>query len=55
MFIIGKLNDTLLTISIGYEVLEEYKLRGLPFPYNALEPYIDEQTLRLHHDKHQQG
>jgi Fe-Mn family superoxide dismutase len=24
----------------------------LPYDYNALEPYIDEQTMRLHHDKH---
>jgi Fe-Mn family superoxide dismutase len=26
----------------------------LQFPYDALEPYIDEQTMRLHHDKHHQ-
>jgi len=32
--------------------LDEYKLPDLPYPYNALEPYIDEQTVRLHHDKH---
>ena len=24
----------------------------LPYDYDALEPYIDEQTMRLHHDKH---
>ncbi len=24
----------------------------LPYAYNALEPYIDEQTMRIHHDKH---
>jgi Fe-Mn family superoxide dismutase len=35
--------------------LEEYKLPELPYPYDALEPYIDEQTVRLHHDKHHQG
>jgi Fe-Mn family superoxide dismutase len=29
-----------------------YELPALPYDYNALEPYIDEQTLRLHHDKH---
>jgi Fe-Mn family superoxide dismutase len=29
-----------------------YDLSPLPYEYNALEPYIDEQTLRLHHDKH---
>ncbi|MFR5876636.1 MAG: superoxide dismutase [Eubacterium sp.] len=24
----------------------------LPYAYNALEPYIDEKTMHLHHDKH---
>jgi len=27
----------------------------LPYAYNALEPYIDEQTMHLHHDKHHQA
>ncbi len=31
---------------------EEYKLPDLPYAYNALEPYIDEATMKLHHDKH---
>ncbi|PZE22173.1 superoxide dismutase [Paenibacillus xerothermodurans] len=29
-----------------------HTLPPLPYAYNALEPYIDEQTMRLHHDKH---
>ncbi|MCY7485605.1 DUF2935 domain-containing protein [Paenibacillus alvei] len=29
-----------------------HKLPPLPYPYNALEPYIDEMTMRIHHDKH---
>lgn len=29
-----------------------HKLPPLPYPYNALEPYIDEKTVRIHHDKH---
>jgi superoxide dismutase, Fe-Mn family len=29
-----------------------HELPSLPYPYNALEPHIDEQTMRLHHDKH---
>ncbi|MBV8694596.1 MAG: superoxide dismutase, partial [Ktedonobacteraceae bacterium] len=29
-----------------------FTLPDLPYAYNALEPYIDEQTMRLHHDKH---
>ena len=26
----------------------------LPYPYNGLEPYIDEKTMMLHHDRHLQ-
>lgn len=29
-----------------------HELPPLPYEYNALEPHIDEQTMRLHHDKH---
>lgn len=29
-----------------------HELPPLPYDYNALEPYYDEATLRLHHDKH---
>ncbi|HLC92381.1 MAG TPA: superoxide dismutase [archaeon] len=29
-----------------------FDLPKLPYAYNALEPYIDEQTMRIHHDKH---
>lgn len=29
-----------------------FTLPELPYAYNALEPYIDEQTMHLHHDKH---
>jgi Fe-Mn family superoxide dismutase len=32
-----------------------YTLPELPYAYDALEPYIDEQTMRLHHTKHHQG
>lgn len=27
----------------------------LPYAYDAMEPYIDEKTMRLHHDKHLQA
>lgn len=35
---------------------EHYPFTNLPLPYayNALEPYIDEKTMHLHHDKHLQ-
>ncbi|WP_288647823.1 superoxide dismutase [uncultured Enterococcus sp.] len=29
-----------------------YTLPELPYAYDALEPYIDEETMHLHHDKH---
>ena len=29
-----------------------YELPDLPYAYDALEPTIDEQTMRIHHDKH---
>jgi len=32
-----------------------FQLNPLPFAYNALEPFIDEKTMRLHHDKHHQS
>jgi Fe-Mn family superoxide dismutase len=35
--------------------LMAHKLPPLPYPYDALEPYIDEQTMRLHHDIHHNG
>ncbi|MCD4686292.1 MAG: superoxide dismutase [Anaerolineae bacterium] len=34
---------------------KQYELPPLPYAYDALEPYIDEQTMRLHHDKHHLG
>ncbi|MEN6355640.1 MAG: superoxide dismutase [Armatimonadota bacterium] len=30
-----------------------HELSPLPYDYNSLEPYISEQIMRLHHDKHQ--
>jgi superoxide dismutase, Fe-Mn family len=32
-----------------------YELPPLPYDYNALEPHIDEETMRVHHDKHHQA
>ena len=29
-----------------------HEVPALPYSYDALEPYIDEQTMHLHHDKH---
>lgn len=32
-----------------------FKLPPLPYAYDALEPHIDVQTMRIHHDKHHAG
>ena len=32
-----------------------FEVPPLPYDYDALEPHIDEQTMRLHHDKHHQA
>jgi Fe-Mn family superoxide dismutase len=42
----------MMLLSIG-GVLMKHELPPLPYDYNALEPYYDEATVRIHHDKHQ--
>ena len=32
-----------------------YELAPLPYDYAALEPFIDAETMKLHHDKHHQA
>lgn len=32
-----------------------YQLPDLPYDYDALEPHIDERTMKIHHTKHHQG
>src|SRR5436189_5454369 len=32
-----------------------YEVAPPPYDYDALEPHIDEQTMRVHHDKHHQA
>src|SRR3989338_10510418 len=34
---------------------EIHVLPKLPYDYNALEPYIDEKTMIIHHTKHHQA
>lgn len=44
-----------ITPALGVETTEtihKFELMPLPYAYNALEPYIDKDTLLLHHDKH---
>lgn len=32
-----------------------FTLEPLPYAYDALEPYIDSETMKIHHDKHHQA
>lgn len=32
-----------------------FTLSPLPYAYDALEPHMDEQTMKIHHDKHHQA
>ncbi len=34
---------------------EKFTLPALPYAYDALEPYIDKQTMEIHHTKHHQA
>jgi Iron/manganese superoxide dismutases, alpha-hairpin domain len=37
------------------ELRMAYEVPPLPYDYDALEPYIDQETMHLHHDKHHQA
>ena len=37
------------------EKIKSFTLPKLPYDYTALAPYISEQQLKLHHDKHHQA
>ena len=30
----------------------KFKMRGLPYAYNALEPYLDARTMEIHYSRH---
>jgi len=32
--------------------MKKFTTPDLPYAYNALEPFVDEETMRIHHDKH---
>ena len=34
--------------------MSNFELAPLPYNYNSLEPFIDEETMKIHHDKHHQ-
>jgi len=39
----------------GVASAQEASLPPLPYPFDALEPVIDAQTMEIHHDRHHQG
>jgi superoxide dismutase, Fe-Mn family len=43
-----RLSNTLLAAN-------HFTLPALPYPYNALEPFIDKETMEIHHKKHHQS
>ena len=50
-FIVNKSNNSGYLLWNG----KNYVVPGLPYSYNALEPYIDKETMKIHHDKHHQA
>jgi len=39
-------------LAFGSQAANAYKVPDLPYAFEALEPYIDAPTMKLHHDKH---
>lgn len=46
---------TLTTCNLGFAINNEFKLMPLPYSYDALDPYIDKDTMIIHHTKHHQN
>jgi Fe-Mn family superoxide dismutase len=38
-----------------FNTVDTFTLPNLPYAYNALEPFIDAQTMEIHHSKHHQA
>ena len=52
---LGTLSKNALAQSINNGSESPFQLPPLPYAYDALEPYIDAETMRFHHDKHHAG
>ncbi|MFG0258093.1 MAG: superoxide dismutase [Phycisphaerales bacterium JB043] len=52
---IARANQDELDNFLGVNIKGWYELQPLPYAYDALEPHIDEQTMRIHHEKHHAG
>jgi len=44
--------ENILSINKRKSKMSKFELPPLPYAYDALEPYIDKQTMEIHHDKH---
>ena len=44
-----------LTAKSNYLSDSQFELNPLPYAYDSLEPYIDKETMMLHHDKHEKA
>ena len=47
--------NPLAAFALGEQKFNGHKFPDLPYDFNALEPYIDAQTMELHYTKHHQG
>ena len=41
--------------TLNLEPITDFTLPSLPYAYDALEPFIDKQTMEIHHTKHHQA
>src|SRR4029453_14123769 len=48
-------SNPLASRHLGKEHSMAFEVPPLPYDYTALEPHIDEATMRVHHDKHHQA
>src|SRR5215469_11070609 len=48
----GAIAQTTSATPVAASPAGPFKLPPLSYPYDALEPYIDTRTMRIHHDKH---
>ena len=52
---IATLGTAAVAVSPASAADPPFTLPKLPYAYDALEPYIDTQTMQIHHDKHHQA
>ncbi len=52
----GQPEASVSRIALGWDATTgAYTLPPLPYAYDALEPFLDERTMYIHHDKHHAG